>query len=177
MSMGVGNKTIAEMMGYSPQMVSIVRNSKVTREKLGELGERKDAEVVGFTTRLKKYADEALDIMGEIMNNEMTPESVRVSAAKDILDRAGHGAIRRLSVGIGVLTPERISEIKERAQRAVFEQEVIDIDYDPAERSEAGEREREEVLEAGEREESESGSEPEPERAVDQKSEDESGTA
>lgn len=115
------------MMGYTPQMCSIVRNSTVAREKLDNLHEQKDKAVVGVTKKLAQYSEEALDVMYHIMHGPMTPENVKVTVAKDFLDRAGHGAVKRMSVGIGILTPERITEIKERARMAAQE-DVIEIE-------------------------------------------------
>jgi len=126
---GLGNKEIAEKTGYSPQMVSLVRNSTIVREHVEKLQAGRDSSAVSIAGSLRRLSPEALGVVHDLMIDPEVSSAVRLSAAKDLLDRAGHAPVRKISVGVGTLTQDRIEELKRRA-RAQLEAEVIDVKVD-----------------------------------------------
>jgi hypothetical protein len=129
--LGLGNKEIAEIMGCSPQNVSDCRNSPIMQGEVAFLREGVDDIVkVDIVQELQIDAPKSLALLQEIRDNEENNVRLRFAAAKDLLDRAGHGKINRVegkNVNVHVLqTDEEIEAIKARGRAA---KGAVDADF------------------------------------------------
>ena len=118
-ALGLENKDIAQHLGVTPQMVCNVRNSRVGRVKLKELSEDRDEETADIAETIKALAPMAVSVLDEVMSSPDSPAATRVNAAKDLLDRAGHGSVKRVSLNGRIehrLSEDQIEDMKERAK-------------------------------------------------------------
>lgn len=116
LSLGLRNTEIADALRISPVTVSYVRNSELGRKKLDELMGRIDDNVVDLQQRMKVLAPTALDTLEDLMHSRETSSAVRANIAKDLLDRAGHAAVKRVETISALLTAEDIEHLKQKAR-------------------------------------------------------------
>ncbi len=120
--LGYGNKEIAEMMNCSPQNVSDCRNSPIMQGEVAYLREDADEKAVDVVQELALDAPKSLRLLQEVRDNEENNVRLRFQAARDLLDRAGHGKINRVEGKVAhahiLQTEEQIQEIKDRAREA-----------------------------------------------------------
>lgn len=91
--------------GYSKktahvQATQLLKNPKI-QEKIKEYEEESRALL---QQQFSRDAIEARKIMFKLMGNDDTPENVRLSAAKDFLDRAGFAPVEKSEVNANVST-------------------------------------------------------------------------
>lgn len=126
---GRGKRTVAEQkygsnhswsQGVNRKEESIVNalDSKRMLEKYAPLLEKLADQKVGVDQFLQ---DVSPALVAQLLNVAMTDFDGRnrLSALKDLLDRAGYGATKRVSVGIGVIDPN--------APRAQLEAQVLGL--------------------------------------------------
>lgn len=123
--LGFKQTDIARMLSVSEVMVSYTLNSELVKKQLTIMRGAADAEVLDLAIEIRKIAPRALERMKELMEN--SSDNIALSAAKDILDRAGYGATKRLDISHHI-TEDDIREIKERAALCTDLTDVIDID-------------------------------------------------
>ena len=112
---GMKSVDIADHLGVSPVMVSYTLRSPIVQEKMNQLQACRDLDAVDVSAEIKALAPKAVKIMEEMMDCDLP--NVRLKAATDILDRAGHAAIKTIRTELsGHLTVEEIQEIKDRAK-------------------------------------------------------------
>ena len=99
---GLSDTAIAEELGISSATVGRIRQLPAVKEKLRMLNETKDVSVVQLPVakRIKALADMAVRRMAEVLDNDVADEDIRgkalqIHVAKDVLDRAGHSAVKR----------------------------------------------------------------------------------
>jgi hypothetical protein len=125
--LGRGNKEIAERLSVTPQNVSDVRNSPIVRDRLSVLQAARDASTVDIARIIQEEAPGCIALLKDVRaGREEANIGLRVQVAQDLLDRAGHGAIRKTQAEIvsAHLTREDIEAIKQRA-RSLRETEVV----------------------------------------------------
>jgi hypothetical protein len=141
--LGLGNIEIAERMGCTPQNVSDCRNSPIMQEQIGFLRESADEGVIDIVEELRLDAPKSLRLLQEIRDNEEAGVKLRFAAAKDLLDRAGHGKINRVEGKVAhahiLATDDEINAIKERARQArdTVPTEFIEVDAETEEVTDA----------------------------------------
>lgn len=119
--LGQKNTEIADAMNLSPQTISNVRNSPIIQERLSVMKGARDAETVDIAREIRQFAPIALDLLKRIIKGEREGElaspALKVSVAKDVLDRAGFAPVRNISMQSvhAHLTREDIEAIKQRA--------------------------------------------------------------
>lgn len=118
--LGEKNIDIAKAVDLSAMVVSKVRNSPMVQEKIRLLELQRDANTVDIARDIRKLAPDALKVLQDLMVNAQTNPNVRSNIAKDLLDRAGHGAVKKTeSKNLHAhLTSDELSGIKERALEA-----------------------------------------------------------
>jgi len=116
--LGLENKEIAERLGIHPQTVSLVRNSPIIKANTEELQSRANDKAVDLSVELAKDAIEARRIIVELMKDENEKSEVRLSAAKDIMDRTHGKAVTRIDSKTLNLTAEDLEGMKQRACEA-----------------------------------------------------------
>jgi predicted transcriptional regulator len=113
---GLKQVDIAEALGVTPVMVSYTLNSPIAKREIENLRAARDLDAVDVAKRIQEIAPIALQTLETLLceGNETT----RYKTATDLLDRAGHAAIRTLRTeSLSVhLTKDDIDEIKNRAK-------------------------------------------------------------
>jgi len=133
-TLGMTNKQVAERLGCSPQTVSIVRNSSLGRLQLEIFKQRADEDTLEVSHKLRSLAPGAIATIEALMTNEEAPSAVRLNAAKDLLDRAGYAAERRMSVrSTSVqLSPDDLANLRNEALERARENGLL-VETDIAE--------------------------------------------
>ena len=70
--------------------------------------------------KIEELSDFALDVIKELTGDPETPAHVRMTGAKDILDRAWHGAVNKVAGVLAVGTTELEPEDKEMLKEFLF---------------------------------------------------------
>ncbi|MEG0299356.1 MAG: hypothetical protein RR450_03660 [Oscillospiraceae bacterium] len=111
---GQSHKAIANSLGITAETVGRVLGSPVGREKGAILHAEADYNAIDIAKEIRALAPKALEIMESLMDNETNPAAVRLRAATDLLDRAGHGAVKKLDVRATnfSLSKDDVEEIK-----------------------------------------------------------------
>lgn len=124
--MGLKGKQIAETLGLSEQTVSNTLNSQIVKRHLHILRDAADLAAVDVAAEIKALAPLAARRLREIMENDATETKLQASVSQDMLDRAGHGAIKKVqSENLHAhLTLDEIEEIKRRARQLAQENGV-----------------------------------------------------
>lgn len=139
--LGYSNVDIAERLSCTPATVSIVRNSGLGKQHASLLRAEADYSALETAKRIRELAPDAIEAIQQIMMNDEMPANVRLSAAKDILDRAGYGAPKQVNVSSTTLnlTGDDLEGLKAVAlQRAQANGMVIDISPDREDLEEVG---------------------------------------
>jgi len=115
----------ARDMGITTPWVSTCLSSPIMKDHVEQLRERADENAVGVSKRIQNLSVEAMGVFERILRNNVTdkegkdvvvPLGLQTSVAKDVLDRAGHGAIRRTETKAvhAYLTSDDVDEMRER---------------------------------------------------------------
>ncbi len=122
-SLGDKGADIARDLGVTPTMVSYTRNSRIAQDKIEIMRGAMDADTVDLGIRIKNLAPKALDLLEQVIGGNGSGKEatigLRVGAAKDMLDRAGFGAVKKTMGLHAHLSPEDIERIKQRARMSM----------------------------------------------------------
>lgn len=131
--LGSDQKSIAEQLGITEACVSYTLNSRIVMDKLALLRMQRDASSVDVAAAIRDCASKCVEVLDTIMNDTAANPGVRVSAAKDLLDRAGYAAPKVIKTEnvTAHLTADDLERIKRRAIDHGLESGVI-IDACPA---------------------------------------------
>ena len=126
---GMKSVDIAQMLGISPAMVSYTLNSAIVQRQLDIMRAARDVDAIQVSKRIHELAPEAVEALGDLLNSEVP--QIRLGAAKDVLDRAGHAAVKTLRTENlhAHFTKEEIDDIKKRAMEIglCMQPDTIDI--------------------------------------------------
>ena len=130
--LGMKNTVISQQLGITPEQVSTVRNSQVIQEELNAMQKAADAGVLDIKKNIKEMAPKAMRVLESILDDPNCAPNVKLSAAKDILDRGGNAAPQQIMHAHGHFTADDLDEIKNRAKRlakdnANLAEDIIDI--------------------------------------------------
>lgn len=129
---GMKQVDIARTLGVSEVMVSYTANSAIVRRQLDQMRAARDADAIDISKRIKALLPKAVEVLEQTMEEGVIPQ-LRLAAAKDVLDRGGHPAVKGVDVRTGptFLTRDEISEIKERARSigltVVPSESIVDV--------------------------------------------------
>lgn len=131
---GMKQIDIANHLGVSPVMVSYTLRSPIVQRQLSQLKAVRDLEAIDVSKEIQELAPRAVKVLEELMENELP--NIKLKAATDVLDRAGHAAVRTLRTENihAHFTADEISDIKKRAREVglltdvMYEEDVIDVD-------------------------------------------------
>lgn len=131
---GMKQIDIANHLGVSPVMVSYTLRSPIVQRQLNQLKAVRDLEAIDVSKEIQELAPRAVKVLEELMENELP--NIKLKAATDVLDRAGHAAVRTLRTENihAHFTADEISDIKKRAREVglltdvMYEEDVIDVD-------------------------------------------------
>lgn len=132
--LGYDNRDIAQKLGVSETNVSVVTNSNLGKVQRAMLKAELDNTAMEAAKQIRSLAPKAVQLLEEIMDNQDAPAAVRLSAAKDALDRAGFGAAKKVDVNsMSIsLSSRELEDIKERAMQRAQESGIL-IDITPEE--------------------------------------------
>lgn len=124
-------KDIAADLNITPTRISTLVNSPVFKKEIKRLEDQRDVGVSDVTRTLREVAPVCLEQVERLMYNAKS-EKVRLSAAQDLLDRAGYGAVNKnlnvnanANVPHGTMTDDELKRlILARMQRAETAEEV-----------------------------------------------------
>lgn len=114
--LGMKSVDIAHTLDITPVTVSYTLNSSLVRRQLDIMRSARDVDAIEVSRRIQALAPEAVKVLEELME-EGVP-AIRLGAAKDVLDRAGHAAVKTLRTENihAYLSKEEIDDIKSRAR-------------------------------------------------------------
>tara|TARA_R110000824_G_scaffold77767_1_gene196547 strand:- start:3354 stop:3836 length:483 start_codon:yes stop_codon:yes gene_type:complete len=116
LALGQVPKEIAGALSCTTQVVHYTRNSQIGKRELGLIQGARNADAIEVTNQIQELAPVALETMTEILNHADSPGSLKAKIAIDILDRAGHGAVKKNLNLNQQLTQEDLNDIKDRAK-------------------------------------------------------------
>lgn len=123
--LGWGNKEIAAALGCTSQNVSDVRNSPMAKDRLAILQAARDAATIDVAREIQQEAFDSFKLLQDVRAGRVEASiNLRASVARDLLDRAGHSAVKKTQAEVVTahLTREDLEKIKERARNAASRQ-------------------------------------------------------
>lgn len=93
--LGEGTTDIANAVGMSVEMVSIIRNSPIVRKEINKLQDFADSGTLDVMQQMRELAPLAVVRLAEVLAVESSDprfQRLQVDVAKDVLDRGGHAA-------------------------------------------------------------------------------------
>ncbi len=123
--LGFGVLEIARAVGFTPAMIRNILGSEVVKRQVSIMVGAKDYDTLEVKKEIDRLAPSALCVLRDIMENTEESSRVRLSAAIDVLDRAGLAAPKVIQGSFDVthLTATDLEAIKQRARDA----QMIDI--------------------------------------------------
>lgn len=125
---GMKQVDIAAHLGCTPVMVSYTLKSPIVKRQMDLLQAARNTDAVDVAKEIKAMAPKALEVLKGLMDSEMP--NVRLKAATDVLDRAGHGAIKMVQTANvhAFLTAEELDAMKKNAREVgLLVDSVIDL--------------------------------------------------
>jgi hypothetical protein len=113
--LGMSNKDIAAELGVSEATVVNTKYSPIVQSQLANMNASLDVETMEVASEITKLAPIAAMLLKEVMLDGNVKPETRVTAARDILDRAGHAAVKRVQVDHKKMDDDKIAAIKEAA--------------------------------------------------------------
>lgn len=125
---GMKQADIARELGLTEVMVSYTLNSPVVKRQLDVMQAARDVDAIDVAKRIQEVAPRALEVLEELL--EEGNDAIKLRTATDLLDRAGHAAIKTVRTqSLSVhLNKDDIEEIKQRAREIGL---CVDIDPEP----------------------------------------------
>jgi len=116
-ALGLKNVDIARELNISPQTVSNVKNSPLGAIQIENLHNIYDNSSFDVMSRIRDLLPKCVDTLQEILENpdQKISPTTRLKASLSTLAIAGHGPINKNVVMSGVLSKEKIDELKQRA--------------------------------------------------------------
>jgi predicted transcriptional regulator len=102
------NREIARMLCISPSAVTKYLKREDVQTSL-EVVQKEESKYIN--SKLYALRDKAVDTLGELM--DCNNEQVALNAAKEILDKTGHGTIQKQEVNVNLTYEERLKKLAE----------------------------------------------------------------
>lgn len=142
--LGQTQQQISEQLGITPAWLSRIVHDPLFKLQYNRLVAQREATMMDVREQLEEIAPDALDTMVKIMYNPKNP-TLQFNAAKDILDRAGFGAVQKSQVNVqGTINHHAMNKeelkamIADRLGRMVKEQQTHSEELAKAEAIEIG---------------------------------------
>lgn len=128
MLLGKTNNEISEMVGITAARISQIKSDPMFVGYLASLEEQCDRQVIDVRQRLADISHKALDVVEGLLADDKS--SIKLAAAKDILDRAGYKPIEKVAtVNLSsVLSQDELQAIRDNITRAKEEGYVVSED-------------------------------------------------
>lgn len=141
--LGFSKESIAQELGLSAVTVQKISKLPAVREKMLNLTQERDAEIVPIVERIRKLAIKAVDRMDHILHIEPEDEDPRLLAlqlatAKDVLDRAGHAAVKKtVSINTHEIEVGKRASILQGIRDRAFSKGVVSVNEDYSEETDS----------------------------------------
>jgi hypothetical protein len=138
--LGASQRELCDMFHLDQSKLSLITTSPLFLIELQRLEDLRDRGIADVTTTLREVSPIALDILERTMYFTKS-ETLKVSIAKDLLDRAGHGAITKAVVDVhsrsetgysDLSLPERQRLVAQRIQKMMEEKAVQEKEIEEA---------------------------------------------
>ena len=118
--LGWKSTEIAQQLGCTPETVSNTLGSELVKRQLEVMRGARDSDTIDVLEEIKRLAPTALETIKGVMEDINSGARTRLTAAIDIMDRAGYAAPKVIEGRFTNvhLTVEEIEDIKRRAQSA-----------------------------------------------------------
>ena len=123
---GMKQTEIAYELGVTEAMVSYTLNSPIVKRQLDLMRAARDSEAIDVGKRISELAQRAVNVVGELLDESLP--NIRLSAAKDLLDRAGYTPVKKIQAEVSTthFTSDEIASIKKRAREIGL---IVDAQY------------------------------------------------
>ena len=117
---GDRQKDIADDMKITYSRMSIICNSPAFKSQLERLSIGADNGALDVQDRVTALSSDAMAVLEDVLQNgEHLPKKLQVDVARDIMDRAGHGAVKKTATITATLGADDIAEMRIRQARTV----------------------------------------------------------
>ncbi len=125
--LGESHRDIAIALNCTPATVSNAANCGLGRDKLNYMSGAADVSAVEVAQKIRETAPKALAVIQTIIEDEEANYALRFKAATDILDRAGHGAVKKVDIKKSAmeLSVDELEQLKQEALSRLFQTGVI----------------------------------------------------
>lgn len=114
---------IARDMQMTQSRMSIICNSPAFKTQLERLSLGADNNALDVQDRVTALSSDAMSVLEDVLQNgEGIPKKLQVDVARDIMDRAGHGAVKKTATITATLGADDIAEMRQRRDRTINEQ-------------------------------------------------------
>lgn len=120
---GDRQKDIADAMKITYSRMSIICNSPAFKSQLERLSIGADNGALDVQDRVTALSSDAMAVLEDVLQNgDHLPKKLQVDVARDIMDRAGHGAVKKTATITATLGADDIAEMHKRRERTISEQ-------------------------------------------------------
>lgn len=117
---GDRQKDIADDMKITYSRMSIICNSPAFKNQLERLSMGADAGALDVQDRVTALSVDAMAVLEDVLQNgEDLPKKLQVDVARDIMDRAGYGAVKKTATITATLGAEDIAEMRKRNEKVI----------------------------------------------------------
>ena len=113
---GDRQKDIADDLGMTYGRMSIICNSPAFMSQLRRMSEDADSQALSVQDRIKVLSEDAMSIMEDVLQQGdklNVPIKTQISVAQDVLDRAGHGAVKKVhNLNESVLNADDLEDMR-----------------------------------------------------------------
>lgn len=118
---GDRQKDIADDLNMTYSRMSIICNSPAFVSHLNRMSVGADNNALDVQDRIEVLSIDAMALLEDaLQDNTMAIDpKTRIGVARDILDRAGHSAVKKTQAVTAVLTAEDIAEMRGRQEKTI----------------------------------------------------------
>ena len=102
--------------------MSIICNSPAFKNQLERLSMGADNGALDVQDRVTALSSDAMSVLEDVLQQGDTlqiPKKLQVEVAKDIMDRAGHGAVKKTATLTATLGADDIAEMRKRSEKVI----------------------------------------------------------
>ena len=118
---GERQKDIADDLRMTYSRMSIICNSPAFKTQLERMSLGADNNALDIDSRITALSSDAMSLMEDALQDNVmaiAPKD-RLGIAKDILDRAGHGATKKIALQTTTITEADLDEMRARQAKVV----------------------------------------------------------
>ena len=111
---------IAKDLQMTQSRMSIICNSPAFKTQLERLSMGADNNALDVQDRVTALSIDAMSVLEDVLQNgDDLPKKLQVEVAKDIMDRAGHGAVKKTAVLNATLTADDLEDMRMRSAKTI----------------------------------------------------------